>query len=297
MERTPLETRKQIFVLHLKGYSQRDIAKKLGVALGTVSNVLKDFNDGLYPELVVPEEEIVFIRKMGTDIRKSGKQLWQVFEAMTFLDLLREWNVQRHEYKDFIPIMEALKSGDLSIDTISNFLIRAHAMEEETGIPIERLQPMLSDIQIKISEGKAELDNIGKEKIGLRSEVESLKQERASIRKDNSASKQRVSELIATEDYLKEYGVNNVVTHVKGLKHIMPKGSTPGDIPVLYEIKKAVEAAGWPEDKALEFMENMFDNVELMVKREVELTTLEQKILYLSQGLTGMSDLFDIAIH
>jgi len=294
VEQLSMEIRKQIVLHRAKGYTFQQIADKLGVSKGSVANVMKEHEYGAYPEFTTPEDEFKFISGICADLRKHKIPIWRVYEAVHFLDRLRDMKVKSENLKPMLKVVDDIESDKVKKEVILDFAIRARAMEEETGIAIEDLPAKLNNIQEKISDGTAQLGKLNNEKAHVKTEIESLKQQRASIRNDVNTSSQRVSELVATEEYLVKYGADNVVKHVKYLDEILPKGAPPDDISRLYEIKNAVDSAGWSKDDALNFITNMTDMIPRRDKIRTELTALRQELFHLSEAVAWMSDLDDI---
>jgi len=72
MQELSMNKKMRIIKLYLDGFSYDEIAKKVGVSKGTVSNVIAALKAGQFPEISTVPEEIEQLRDLATTIRRGG---------------------------------------------------------------------------------------------------------------------------------------------------------------------------------------------------------------------------------
>lgn len=78
----PSEIREQVLVLWLRGYSRDEIARRIAIGAGTVSDIIKAYNQR-NPEFALLREYVVAVKKEGVRIKElaSAIRLKRILEG------------------------------------------------------------------------------------------------------------------------------------------------------------------------------------------------------------------------
>jgi hypothetical protein len=159
----PAEIREQVLTLWLQAYSRDYIARYVGIGAGTVSDIVKAYNQR-NPEFVLLREFVVSVKKEGSDIkeRASTIRLKRFLESHNLGEeqiesLLKKASI--HCFKKEVGVAKFIED----VDKVSDLV-------EKTGVAIEKLpdhiqkkRMELYSVTMDLSSKMAERDVVSRE--------------------------------------------------------------------------------------------------------------------------------------
>jgi transposase-like protein len=155
--------KRKVIKLFLAGVSYDEIAQELGIAKGTVVNVVNDFREG---RLKLPPESAEYVdalRKAVVDLRKSNTNVNQLVCYLKIHNKIQELGVETEDIEDWLEVSKALASS-ISGNRFKEVALEMYRIKRDKGIGYTEL---VEDYQGKIETLKAIKDEIAKEEAVL----------------------------------------------------------------------------------------------------------------------------------
>ena len=205
MRETPLKKRMEVLKLYFEGYPYDEIASKVGIAKGSVVNIIKELRDGRYPEFDSALEIVDELRDLAVRIRKKNISISQATIGLKFYEKLSF--VEPSMLESYIRMCEKISPADFPIDKFVNAAISLCKLEEELGKPydvaLKNLQDelrknssILKELELRVEELEGRRDRAEKELKGLEEKCKSKRRE--------------LEELIKGKESLESLGVDEV---------------------------------------------------------------------------------------
>jgi myosin heavy subunit len=190
VDKLPVSKIKAIIKLYLNGLSYSEIAAKVGISKGTVSNTIGDLKAGKFPEAGDVSEQIEALRELGAELRKNRMTVSQAAIGAAALARLHELGLE--------PIdLERVKdmSRSLPPDTdLPGFIRTALAFDNtyrRTGLSFEELETKAAGLEGTVShleplaqqakEQQHQVEELDRQKQGLTAEIGAMEKRLQSI--------------------------------------------------------------------------------------------------------------------
>jgi hypothetical protein len=178
----PSEIREQVLTLWLRAYSRDNIARYVGVGAGTVSDIVKDYNQR-NPEFVLLREFVVSVKKEGSNIKEHAS-------TIRLKRLLESHNLGEEQIESFLKkaSIHCFKK-DVGVDTFIKDVNKVSDLVEKTGVALEKLPDYIKELKwerftldIDLMSKKAERDAVSRECDAKKIQLEDLNKSIANIR-------------------------------------------------------------------------------------------------------------------
>jgi predicted nucleic acid-binding Zn-ribbon protein len=190
VEKLPVSKIRAIIRLYLNGLSYSEIAAKVGVSKGTVSNVIADLKAGKFPEAGDVSEQIELLHDLAIDLKKYRMTAGQAVAGVNTLTRLHELGLEPTD-------LERVKdmSRSLPPDTaLPGFMKAALAFDEtyrRTGLSFEELETKVAEFEETASrlqpmaqqteERQRQVEELNKQKQSLTAEIKAMEERLQSI--------------------------------------------------------------------------------------------------------------------
>jgi hypothetical protein len=161
--KVPPEIREQVLVLWLRACSRDDIARIAGIGTGTVSEILKDYNQR-NPEFVLLREFVVSVKKEGSDIkeRASTISLKRLLESHNLGEeqiesLLKKASI--HCFKKEVGVARFIED----VDKVSDLVEKTGVAIEKLPDHIQKMERELYSVTMDLMSKTAERDAVSRE--------------------------------------------------------------------------------------------------------------------------------------
>jgi hypothetical protein len=179
MREISLQIKYKVVKLFLSGSSYDEIARQMGIAKGSVVNIIGEFREG---HLHVPRdltEYVDALRQVAVDLRKSNTSLAQVQSCLK-LDLkLRGIGVSSEKAQDWLDMCHDMASSTASTDGFVAAALELSQVASETGLSYGDL---VNDCNAKLSKARE-----------LSKEIEREAQQLAETRASHQEQKEKVT--------------------------------------------------------------------------------------------------------
>jgi hypothetical protein len=171
----PSEIREQALTLWLQGYSRDDIARRIAIGAGTVSDIIKAYNLR-NPEFALLREYVVAVKKEGIRIKElaSANRLKRILESHN----LGEEQIESLLNKASIHCFKK----DVGVERFIENVDKASYLADKTGVAIEELPAHIQEakrelysVTIDLMSRKAERDAVSRECYEKKIQLEDLK--------------------------------------------------------------------------------------------------------------------------
>jgi len=155
----------RIYEMKLKGYSNREIAKKLKVSVGTVSNYEKKFRD-LVRKGTIPREYGVrdlyeSVMALAVELRRNKSSLPEALQGAKMLTKLSGLGVGLEKVKVFVSLCSKLATENgYEAEEFVPAAIRLASIEEETGKNYQQVIKEYKEVTNKIPKLKKDKSDL-----------------------------------------------------------------------------------------------------------------------------------------
>jgi uncharacterized protein YoxC len=190
VEKLPVSKIKAIIRLYLNGLSYSEIAAKVGVSKGTVSNVVADLKAGKFPEAGDVSEQIELLHDLAIDLKKYRITAGQAVAGVNTLTRLHELGLEPTD-------LERVKDMSRSLPpdaALPGFIKAALAFDKtyrRTGISFEELEIKIAELE----ETASRLEPLAKQTKEQRHQVEELDRKKQSLTAEIGAIEKRLQSL------------------------------------------------------------------------------------------------------
>ena len=125
----PSQIREQVLILWLRGYSRDDIARRIAIGAGTVSDIIKAYNQR-NPELALLREYVVAVKNEGVSIKELAS-------AIRLKRMLESHNLEEEQIESLLNkvSIHCFKKG-AGLEKFIENVDKASYLADTTGVAI-----------------------------------------------------------------------------------------------------------------------------------------------------------------
>lgn len=205
MQQLSIKKRLGIIRLYLSGLGYAEIASKMGVAKGSITNVIDDLRAGVFPEASDIREQLDALRELACDLHKLKLSPAQAIVGLAVIARLHELHVEPEKISGWVIMCQQLAPDEVEAKTFVNAALYLDELRKRTGLTVEALEikvhsleenlGRLKQVDGDLNECKKQLGGLEKQKKALVSEISQLERRCDPLRKDVSQKEQREAEL------------------------------------------------------------------------------------------------------
>lgn len=184
MQELSTNKKMRIIKLYLAGFSYEEIAKKVGVSKGTVSNVIAALKAGQFPEVSTIPEEIEQLRDLATNIKRNGISPVQANIGLSVLETLTGLGIEPAEVERCHTLLKALSAPDTDVKAMAKSILAIEEVKEKTGLTLQELEAKVISLRKEIERLKP-----------LSVEIENKKEELAQLEDTGNKLKGQIKDL------------------------------------------------------------------------------------------------------
>ena len=204
-----IEEKMNIILLYLDNHPQHDIAKKTRRSIGIVNAVISDWETGkgIEPESGLLSGEIREIAKFMKEKNLSISDLDEMFITSA---VLKESGLNK---ASMLKIMRGFKgNGHDELEKYAETVKRIRRVEEKTHLSVDKLQDI-------VTEEEERLSKIRKEKAELEREIQVMKADLTSLRKQYNDERDDIEFSKSVRSITGAFSNNDVLSILSGLKN------------------------------------------------------------------------------
>ena len=180
----PSDIREQVLILWLRGYSRDGIAQRIAIGAGTVSDIIKAYNQR-NPEFALLREYIVAVKKEGVSIK-------EVASAIRLKRILESHNLGEEQIESLLnkASIHCFKK-EVGMEKFIENVDKASYLADTTGVAIEKLPDHIQEtkrelysVTIDVSSKKAEREQALRECDETKALLYELKREKVQTSKE-----------------------------------------------------------------------------------------------------------------
>jgi len=267
MREIPMKKRMEVLKLYFEGFPYDEIASKVGIAKGSVVNIIKELRDGKYPEFSSAPEIVDELRDLAVRIRKNNLSISQAIIGLRFYERLKF--VELDMLDSYIKMCERISTADFPIEKFVNSAISLCKLEERLGKPYdEALKDLEDELKKKLSilgELKSRVEELERRKQKMERELKELEEKCRSKREE-------LAELIEGKESLESLGVSKVSKLSSFAKECENLGF---NVEKLIELLKLVEERNSLAEEVISLM----DEIDALKKEKARHAKEELKII------------------
>ncbi len=192
--------------LFLDGYTFDEIAKQLGIAKGSVVNIIDDFRNGLLPLPFGMVEYVDELRHLVVDLKKQQTTVAAVKPCLKIHTRMKEMGVGDEQVEQWLDICENIASTTVAND---QFVQSALELAEVTAANGMSYQSVIEDYGCNLeSSKKLIIENQHKEKQKAQSTAEINTINKAAVTAQDNFKKQKESLESQTEEHIKQHNLS-----------------------------------------------------------------------------------------
>lgn len=108
MEKLSMRKQLNIIRLYFNGLSYREIAAKVAVSVGAVTNIIADLKAGNYPEIGEVSEQVDMLRELAAEVRKSRLTVGEAVTGITVVNSMKEIGLEPGDIPQYVSLCKAL---------------------------------------------------------------------------------------------------------------------------------------------------------------------------------------------
>ncbi len=203
-----IEEKRNIILLYLDGHTQHTIAKKTRRSIGIVNAVISDWETG---KGIEPESGLLSgeIREIARFMKEKNLSISDLNEMFLTSSVLKESGFNK---ASIMKIMRGFKgNSDEELEKYAETVKRIRRVEENTHLPIDKLQDV-------VTEGEEKLSKIRKEKAELETEIQGMKADLVSLRKQYDDVREDIEFSKGVKSITGAFSNKDVLSILSGLK-------------------------------------------------------------------------------
>ncbi len=159
-----LPARKKLEIIrgYFRGESYDDIANRLGVAKGSVVNVIQELRSGRFPQ-VARAEEIELLREAATTLRKLGLDPLKAVVGLDFFRRLSELGLEPKDLDAWATMCGELSPDELQREEFVQAALRLHRLKRELGRDYHDIVDEAEHLGRKAGESRREVTKLNSE--------------------------------------------------------------------------------------------------------------------------------------
>lgn len=192
MQKLPSKKVLTIIKLYLNGLSYSDIAAKVNIAKGTVSNVVAAFKDGGFPEAGGVPEQIEILRDLSADLKQHRMTAGQAAVGIAALSRLHELGLQPVDLERVAELHRFLPP-EADMPGFVKAALALEDMRRRTGLDPEELEAKV----VELEKAAAELEPLARQAHEQRQLVEELNKQRQRLSTEAKEKETRLKSLVS----------------------------------------------------------------------------------------------------
>ena len=206
MKELKMNTKLKVVKLFLNGDTFDDIAQQLGIAKGSVVNIIDDFRNGLLPLPFGMAEYVDELRHLVVDLKKHQTTVAAVKPRLKIHTRMKEMGVGDEQVEQWLDICENIASSTVTND---QFVQSALELAAVTAINGMSYQSVVEDYNCKReSSKKLSIDIQHKEKQKAQSTAELNTITKAAATAQENFEKQKENLESQTEEHIKQHNLS-----------------------------------------------------------------------------------------
>ncbi len=190
----------------LNGDTFDEIAKQLGIAKGSVVNIIDDFRNGLLPLPFGMAEYVDELRHLVIHLKKQQTTVAAVKPCLQIHTRMKEMGVGDEQVEQWLDISENIASTTV---TNNQFIKSALELAEVTAANGMSYQSVVEDYECKMESGKKlDIENQHKEKQKAQSTAEVNTINKAAATAQDSFTKQKEGLESQMEEHIKQHNLS-----------------------------------------------------------------------------------------
>ena len=202
------EEKRNIILLYLGGHTQHAIAKKTRRSIGIVNAVISDWETG---KGIEPESGLLSgeIREIARFMKEKNLSISDLEEMFITSAVLKESGFNK---ASIMKIMRGFKgNGDDELEKYAETVKRIRRVEENTHLPIDKLQDVVTEEEERLSEMR-------KEKAELETEIQGMKADLTSLHKRYNDEREDIEFSESVKSITGAFSNKDVLSILSGLK-------------------------------------------------------------------------------
>ena len=204
-----IEEKRNIILFYLDGHTQHAIAKKIRRSIGIVNAVISDWETGkgIEPESGLLSAEI---REIARFMKEKNLSISDLDEMFLTSAVLKESGINK---ASVMRIMRGFKgNSDEELEKYAETVKRIRKVEENTNLPIDKLQGVVTEEEEKLSK-------IRKEKAELEMEIQRLKGDLTLLHKQYDDEREDIEFSKSVKSITGAFSNKDVLSILSGLKN------------------------------------------------------------------------------
>jgi hypothetical protein len=220
------EVRSATILLWFEGYSLEDIAKKIGVHVGSVRNFIEELKRGDFPEYEGVLPYLDSMRHLAQEMRANKVSLQQTVIGSTAFTALTKL-IDPQKLKQLLDLLLRIAPENFPKDKFVDAALRLAEIEKATGVSF-------TELPAKATEQRREIENLTATKSQLTKDIDSL---RNSKKKEAEHLQHIMHEKRTTRELLERYEKDNQTFKAIGLR--------ADDVTTFAELVRKARSEGW----------------------------------------------------
>lgn len=254
MRELAAQQKSMVIKLFLEGCSYDEIATKLGIAKGSIANIIEDIRTGSLPLPTDIAGYMDGLRKIAVDMRKNNTNVYELTPCLMIHNKLKSMGISNHQIDSWIDICRQITSEDVPNKQFVEAALELARLTSKTGKSHESLivdytkkSEELKATQVKIVNCKKKVDELSRDLTKQRRHniqcIQSLEKELAVATENHNKSKERMQEDLnkhLTENKMSWEKVDTVIAILD--KKLSEAGLTQAQVK---ELSKKIAATGY----------------------------------------------------
>ena len=258
MVEIPAERRMRVLKLYFLGMPYDEIATKVGVAKGSVVNIIEELKKGSYPAFESFVDQVDQLRELATNLRKSGLGLSEASLGLSFFRRLCDLKVESQELERWIKLCRNLSSPDYPADKVVQACLRVVKLEEETGLGHEELEAETKRLRSEVGKLKDQRNSNMEARDRAKSERKAAEEELKRYLDEKQVTLERVDHVLSIQDKLaaRGIGLNELDLLADWIEKCGKLGYNQQEIAELLALKGELKRAGVSFREVSKFIED-----------------------------------------
>jgi predicted transcriptional regulator len=209
----PQSKKIEVVKLYFEGLSYDDIAKRTGVAKGSVAAIVETLRDGQFPQFEQLIEHLNELREMVVAFKKSQISSSEAIFLFVLVKKLTRLGVEPAYVESWIRMCKAVPEGEFSRIQIIQAASKLAKLEQE-GLSYEQTLENLRSSSIKLERLEGEVAELRTEKTELHARKEELTQVNQHLEAESTRLQGRLNAMAVKEkeqeNHLQELGDHDV---------------------------------------------------------------------------------------
>jgi transcriptional regulator with XRE-family HTH domain len=192
-----------IIKLFLEGCSYEEISSKLGIAKGSIANIIEGIRTGSLPLPADIAGYVDSLRRIAVDMRKNNTNVSELIPCLMIYTKLKSMGISNHQIDSWIDICRQIASEDVPNRQFVEAALELARLTSKTGMSYESLigdyakkSEELKSIQVEIAKHKKQADELRRDLTKQRKYniqcIQSLKKGLAAATENHNKSKERM---------------------------------------------------------------------------------------------------------